>query len=238
MSVDRTRGQSSTTLLGVLSSSSNKQRSLVPPPPPPLPPSSDPTLPLRSPGGGTYSTGGSTLQQAPFGDYGWQRTALAGPSCLLQPTTTTTIGDPFDCDLVMSGTERTSTEMQQCDLNECQIGQRWMTGTATAAADDDIAVGIGPAAVGGEVEVNYGLRWATYRAACPPSVGSSDSTTIPSPCRTTIGGVSTGCASVDVLHHHQHQQQQQRPRSPMSSFGTRWTGVRTHFYEVPAHWNT
>jgi hypothetical protein len=215
---DRTR-QSSTTWFGVLSA---KKRPLVPPP-------SDPTLPLRSPGGGTYSTGGATLTS----DYGWQRT-IPGPatgSCMIPASMT--MADPFDCELALPGAaidgdQITSEQLQQQqqqqrdDRDECLTDQRWPVDGARRPANDITA---GPDA---EVEVNYGLRLASYRAAA--AAGATIGSTTQSPCRaTTAGTAATGCP--DIESHHP-------PRSPMMSFGTRWTGIRTHFYEVPPPWQT
>ena len=205
--------QTSTTWFGVLSS---KKRPLVPPP-------ADPSLPLRSPGGGTYSTGGATLTS----DYGWQRTIAvpAGSTCLMPASLT--VADPYDCNLVpeadVDGDQMTSDHHHQQqyqqyehhydDNGECTTGPIWPVDCSHGVAD-----GVMPGSSAADtVEVNHGLRWATFRA-----------TGTGSPCR-TLNAASTSlseCPDVET------------PRSPMTSFGTRWDGVRTLFYEVPSHWQT
>jgi len=149
-----------------------------------------------------------------------------GSTCLIP--TSLTVADTYDCDLVLpeydiNSDQMMSDQLQQQqqqqqhqhhydDTDQCTTGQLWPMDCSQSAADS-----VMPGSSADMIEVNHGMRWATFRA-----------TGTGSPCQT----VNESTALPDCLDVENIE-------SPMTSFGTtRWNGVRTLFYEVPSHWQT
>ena len=141
-----------------------------------------------------------------------------------------TIADPFDCDLVLPEVMSLDANEEHYrlhhhrhlaveggdeidDVDNFPPGKHWSI-DGGAVHDHMVGEGCDNGGPSGEVEVSHhGVRWASYRPS--PSVNGPGN-----------GGGSgvKGNPDVDELQ-----------RSPMTSFGTRWAGVRTLFYEVPSH---